>query len=75
MSLLKVLVAESTKRMPMSANRSKAVGLHPMLLELGVAVVTQGLYDISSQKKHSAFRRTMNRMTIVTDERQAAVMA
>ncbi len=50
MSLLKVLVAERTKRMPMSENRSKAVGLRPMPLELGVAVVTQGLYDISSKK-------------------------
>jgi len=53
MSLLKVLVAESTKRMPMSANRSKAVGLQPLSLELGVAVVTQGLYDISSKKNVS----------------------
>ncbi len=44
-------------------------------LELGVAVVTQGLYDISSQKKHFAFRWAVNRMTIVTDERQVAVMA
>ena len=44
-------------------------------LELGVAVVTQGLYDISAQKKRFAFRRAVNRMTIVTDERQAAVMA
>ena len=44
-------------------------------LELGVAVVTQGLYDISSQKKRFAFRWAVNRMTIVTDERQAAVMA
>ncbi len=65
MSLLKVLIAESTKPMPMSDNA----------LELGVAVVTQGLYDISAQKKRFAFRRAVNRMTIVTDERQAAVMA
>jgi hypothetical protein len=45
-----------------------------MSLELGVAVVTQGQYDISS-KKRFAFRRAVNRMTIVTDERQVAVMA
>jgi len=55
MALLKVLVADSTKRMPMSANRSKAVGLQPMSLELGVAVVTQGQYDISSKQNVSRF--------------------
>ena len=74
-SLLEVLHADGAKRMPMSANRSKSVGLQPMPLELGVAVVTQGLYDIPSQKKRFAFRWAVNRMTIVTDERQVAVMA
>ena len=46
-----------------------------MLLEFGMAVITQGLHDISPQKTRFAFRPTMNRMTFVADERQAVVIA